>query len=83
MICGQQPATVPNGWGAVGLPLSYVTVHRAFRRNMHLGKESRGETTQPGQCATTFGLVVNLKTAKALGLAVPPGMLDLANEVIE
>ena len=24
MICGQQPATVPNGWEAVGLPLCYV-----------------------------------------------------------
>jgi hypothetical protein len=26
MICGQQPAAVPNGWGAAGLPLRYVPV---------------------------------------------------------
>jgi putative ABC transport system substrate-binding protein len=76
-------AGIPIRSGAL---MSYVFTDQMYRRaGVYVGLVLKGANVAdlPVEMPTKFSLGINLNTAKALGLTVPPALLAIADEVIE
>jgi putative tryptophan/tyrosine transport system substrate-binding protein len=80
-VYGYRENVIPGGLVSYGVDLRWCYRHAAYFVARILRGTAPGDL--PIEFPTSFLLAVNLKTAKALGVTIPPSLLARADEVIE
>jgi putative ABC transport system substrate-binding protein len=73
----------PKSGGLIGYGLDNVTPHVEAAAYIDRILKGTSPADLPIQRLTKYPLVINLKSANALGLVVPQSLLAIADEVIE